>query len=110
MHGVAELGGAAAEGGRLGGAVAGLDERAVDAVAVAEHFERRRLEEEAPAAAAAGAGEPAGLASPVRRARLIRRRQWRRVVGVHVVLLLGHVERLVDERQPPRCRLVVLQD
>src|SRR5438105_2371036 len=47
-------GGPAAHGGLLRGAAARLDERAVDAVAVAEHLERRRLEEEVAAAAAGG--------------------------------------------------------
>jgi hypothetical protein len=97
VHGRAYLRCPAAHGRRLGGAVAGLDERAVDAVAVAEHLERRRLEEERGVAAAVVAP---GVCGRLRR---------RRVVVV-VGLLLGLVQRLVDEPQPPGRRLVVLHD
>lgn len=97
VHGRADIRRPAAHGGRLDGAVAGLDERAVDAVAVAEHLERRRLEEE-------GRGVAAAVVAAPRVGR-------RRLVVVAVIgLLLGLVEGLVDERQPPGCRLVVLQD
>jgi hypothetical protein len=105
--------------GRVGHAGARLHQRVVDAVALADHLERRRRLLRAEHAAAGGLGDGGGVAGvaggTLRPAGVVgggggRRR--RELVAGGLAVLVGRrpVEGLVDEVHPLARRLVVLHD